>query len=142
MFDDERKQIIREPNVRYFHDSRMDHEPRTEVVEINELPPGYTGIADKYIEGFVQRKLQDPSFFGIIINLLLLYIHQYEASTRLISGRNQKKSHGSFPSAPFAGQILEKWTKPKSNGSEHAEKSKCNDELEPYMNPVQRTEGL
>ena len=83
------------------------------------------------------------------MELSLLYIHQYEASTRLISGRNQKKSHGSIPSAvlppfntPFAGQILEKWTKPKSNGPEHAEKSKCNDELEPYMNPVQRTEGL
>lgn len=67
-------------------------------------------------------------------------IYQNEASTRLISGRNQKKSHGSFPSAPFAGQILEKWTKPKSNGPENVEKSKCNNE--PYMNPVQRTEGL
>ena len=139
MFDDERKQIIREPNVRYFHDSRMDHQPRTEVVEMSELPPGYTGIADKYVEGFVQRKLQDPSFFGIMYNF---NIYQYEASTRIISGRNQKKSHGSFPSAPFAGQILEKWTKPKSNGPNNAEKSKCNDELEPYMNPVQRTEGL
>ena len=64
MFDDERKQIIREPTVRYFHDSRMDHEPRTEVVEMSELPPGYTGIADKYIEGFDQRKLGSQFFWN------------------------------------------------------------------------------
>ena len=73
---------------------------------------------------------------------MLWYIHRYKVSTRRISERNPKKSQGSFPSAPFAGQILEKWTKPKPNGPQHAENSKCNDELEPYMNPVQRTEDL
>ena len=64
MFDDERKQIIREPNVRFVRDSRMDHEPTTEVVEMSELPPGYTGIADKYIEGFDQRKLGSQFFWN------------------------------------------------------------------------------
>jgi len=99
LFDDERNQISREPNIRYVH------EPSTEVVEMDKLPSGYS------------------------------------APTRRISSQSQKQSHGSFPSAPFAGQILKKWTKPKSNESEHAEKSKCNDELEPYMSTVQCTEG-
>ena len=35
----------------------MDHEPTTEVVEMSELPPGYTGKADKYIEGSVTDPL-------------------------------------------------------------------------------------
>ena len=43
MFDDERKQIIREPNIRFIH------EPRTEVVEMSDSAPGYTGITDKLL---------------------------------------------------------------------------------------------
>ena len=35
----------------------MDHEPTTEVVEMSELPPGYTGIADKYSESSVTEPL-------------------------------------------------------------------------------------
>ena len=48
---------MREPNVRFVRDSRMDHEPTTEVVEMSELPPGYTGIADKYSESSVTEPL-------------------------------------------------------------------------------------
>ena len=43
MFDDDRKQIIREPEIRYVH------EPRTEVIEMSESSPGYSGIIDKYV---------------------------------------------------------------------------------------------
>ena len=45
MFDDDRKEIIREPNIRYVH------EPRTEVVEMTESPPRYSGLIDKYKQG-------------------------------------------------------------------------------------------
>ena len=43
MFDDDRKQIVREPEIRFFH------EPRTEVIEMSESSPGYSGIIDKYV---------------------------------------------------------------------------------------------
>ena len=50
-----------------------NHEPTTEVVEMSELPPGYTGKADKYIEGSVTEPLsKENSIFGIMYNLYCL----------------------------------------------------------------------
>ena len=50
MFDDDRKQIVREPEIRFFH------EPRTEVIEMSESSPGYSGIIDKYVSFLCIKK--------------------------------------------------------------------------------------
>ena len=63
MFDDDRKQIIREPEIRYVH------EPRTEVIEMRESSPGYSGIIDKYVSFLciIKRHFELKSFSNFSI---------------------------------------------------------------------------
>ena len=69
MFDDDRKQIVREPEIRFVH------EPRTEVIEMSESSPGYSGIIDKYVSFLCIKKrhfeLKSFSNFSIYPNTFI-----------------------------------------------------------------------